>query len=146
VLRNIFGPVTLGPRKHRAAVPLHRMSDRDESVAKEAGYEFLSSSSSTKTIYFGDLDSVDVSHLVHDGMTFWDTRVEDPPVEEGPVEEFGAVLDLQHDLQTEPRVVEPSQDEGHDIPIENSGTENSGTDQPSMASSEEYAVAMMLSL
>ena len=85
-------------------------------------------------MHFEDLDSVDVSHLVHDGMTFWDTRVEDPPVEEDPMEEFGAVA-------LEPRVAEPSQDEGQDIPIE-----NSGADQPTTASCEEDAVAMMLSL
>lgn len=80
VLRNIFGPVNLGPKKHRAAVPLHRArrAAGDDNSApidlRHDEYDFLAfnvSRSSAKVPHFGDLPSLDVSNMVQNGLILW---------------------------------------------------------------------------
>ena|ERR1700722_4574674 len=57
VLRNINGPVDIGPKNARPNVGYHE-------------YEFLAKRAS-KVHQFEDLDSVEVSQLIHEGTVFW---------------------------------------------------------------------------
>ncbi|KII95278.1 hypothetical protein PLICRDRAFT_34119 [Plicaturopsis crispa FD-325 SS-3] len=79
VLRNIFGPVNLGPKRHNAAVPLRRVrrdpGPEDPNAPpplRPDEYDFLSSTSNTRSrTHFGDLLSHEVSELVYSGHVFF---------------------------------------------------------------------------
>ncbi|KII82877.1 hypothetical protein PLICRDRAFT_180949 [Plicaturopsis crispa FD-325 SS-3] len=79
VLRNIFSPVNLGPKRHNAAGPLYRVrrdpGPEDPNAPpplRPDEYDFLSSTSNTRSrTHFGDLLSHEVSELVYTGHVFF---------------------------------------------------------------------------
>jgi hypothetical protein len=69
VLRNICGPVDLGSRKNGVSAP------------QGTGfyeYDFLASKSTHKTPRLEDIDSVEVSSLIHSGFIFWNPEDVEP--------------------------------------------------------------------